>query len=77
MAKFNFETKQTHHLIAWLTVDGKRVVRTRRSNTQGDLPAYRSIRQQLHLTDKQLTEAIKCTLSRDAYLEILRSKGIM
>lgn len=76
--KFGFETKSSRDLLAWLTIDGKVVVRTRRSNkSTGDLPMFHSIRQQLKLNDSQLRKAVSCELDRDSYVEILRSKDIL
>ena len=76
--KFGFETRHGRDLHAWLTINGKVVVRTRRSKkSSGDLPMFHSIRQQLRLNDRQLQEAIRCTLDRHSYLEILRSKGLL
>ena len=76
--KFGFETRSGRDLLAWLTIDGKVVVRTRRSKkSSGDLPMFHSIRQQLRLNDRQLREAIRCTLDRDSYVEILRQKGLL
>lgn len=76
--KFGFETRDSGDLLAWLIVDGKVVVRTRRSKrSSGDLPMFHSIRQQLKLSDGQLREAISCKLDRDSYVEILRRKGIL
>ena len=75
---FGFETRHGRDLHAWLTVNGKIVVRTRRSKkSSGDLPMFHSIRQQLKLNDRQLRDAISCTLDRDSYVEILRSKGVL
>ena len=76
--KFGFETRSGRDLLAWLTIDGKVIVRTRRSKkSSGDLPMFHSIRQQLRLNDSELRKAIRCTLSRDSYLEILWSKGLL
>ena len=76
--KFGFETRNSRDLLAWLVVDGKVVVRTRRSKkATGDLPMFHSIRQQLKLSDRQLRDAISCRLGRDAYIEIVRSTGIV
>ncbi len=36
-----------------------------------------SIRQQLKLDEQQLKEAIGCALTREAYIEILRGKGLL
>ena len=78
VSKFGLETKHGRDLHAWLTVDGKVVVRTRRSKkSSGDLPMSHSIRQQLKLNTTQLREAISCKLNRDGYIEILREKGLL
>ena len=75
--KFGFQTRSSRDLLAWLEIEGKIVVRTRRSNKSGDLPMHHSIRQQMRLSDDQLREAIKCTLGRDSYIAILREKGLL
>ncbi len=76
--KFDFQTRNSGDLLAWLEVDGKVVVRTRRSKkSSGDLPMQHSIRQQLRLNDDQLREAVSCTLDRDSYITLLRGKGLI
>ena len=35
-----------------------------------------SIRQQLKLSATQLRDAIRCTMSREDYIQVLREKGI-
>ena len=76
--KFDFKTRNSRDLLAWLEVDGKVVVRTRRSKkSSGDLPMQHSIRQQLRLNDDQLREAVSCTLDRDSYITLLRGKGLI
>ena len=75
--KFGLATRSSGDLLAWLEVEGKIVVRTRRSNKKGDLPMQHSIRQQLKLNETQLRDAIDCHLTRGGYLDILRNKGIL
>lgn len=76
--KYGFETRQGRDLHAWLVVVGRVVVRTRRSKKgSGDLPIFHSIRQQLKLNASQIREAIRCTLDRASYIEILQGKGIL
>ena len=76
--KFGFEIRGGDHIQARLYVDGKAVVRTKRSRkASGDLPQYNRIRQQFYLTEQQLRDAIACPLDRDGYLEILRERGII
>ncbi len=78
IGKFGFETREAGDLLAFLTVAGKRVVRTKRSRRgRGDLPQHHRIRQQLHLNEDQLRDAIACPLDRQGYLQILRNKGIL
>ena len=75
--KFGFKTRNSGDLLAWFEFDGKLITRTRRSKGSGDLPMHHSIRQQLKLNENQLREAIDCTLTRDGYIEILRTKGLL
>lgn len=77
ISKFEFKTRDSGDLLAWLEHDGKVVVRTRRSKGSGDLPMQHSIRQQLKLNESQLRDAISCSLGKPGYLEILRSKGLL
>lgn len=75
--KFGFETRDTGDRHAWLKVDGKLAVRTMRSFGSGDLPCSDQIRQQLKLNVEQLRPAIRCHLTREAYIALLRQKGII
>lgn len=75
--KLGYETRNSAHLLAWLEVDGKIVARTRRSRKAGDLPMSHSIRQQMKMSETQMREAVACALGRDAYLDILRDKGVL
>ena len=77
ITKYEFTSQGTDHIHAYLIVDGKLVVRTRRSFGSGELPASDSIRQQLKLNREQLRDAISCRLTRDDYIGILRAKGVL
>jgi hypothetical protein len=77
MNKFGFGTRNSGDKLAWLEIDGKIVVRTKRSNGSGELPMQDVIRQQLKLNETQLRNAIKCILSRPDYIDILKGKGIL
>lgn len=77
VAKYNFEVRQSDHLHAWLVVDGRIVVRTRRSNGRGELPAVPLIQKQLHLNSREFTEAVSCTLTSDGYRQLLKKKGVL
>lgn len=77
LSKYRFELRQSDHLRAWLIVDNKVVVRTRRSNVKGDLPAVQLIRQQMHLNADEFRRAVSCTIDLPGYVELLRSKGVL
>ena len=75
--KLALKTRKSGDLLAWLEHDGKTIVRTKRSHCSGDVPMEHSIRQQLKLNESQLRELLSCTLDRQDYLEILRSKRLL
>lgn len=79
--KLQLKTRNSRDLIAWFEVEieGKRkiITRTRRSKGSGDLPMQHSIRQQLKLNEEEFRAAVGCTLSREDYIEILRTKGLL
>ena len=77
VAKLGMTTRQSDHFHAWLEVDGRVVVRTRRSHGSGDLPASDLIRQQLKVNEQQLGGLIDCSMRRDEYIAHLRSRGIL
>lgn len=74
IAKFKFKTRNSRDLLAWFEHEGKIVARTKRSKGSGDLPMQHSICQQLWLNEDQLRKAIKCTLTLQGYIDILRAK---
>lgn len=78
--KLGFEVDDSRRDIhAILRVDGKVVVTTRRSHgakgASGNIPHF--IRQQMRLNEAQFAAAIACPLQRDAYIEILKEKGLV
>jgi len=77
VTKFKLKTRNSGDLLAWFEYKGKTITRTRRSKGSGDLPMQHSIRQQLKLNEGQFREAIGCTLTRQDYINILRSKGLL
>ncbi len=77
VAKLELKTRDSHDLLAWFEFEGKKITRTRRSKGSGDLPMQHSIRQQLKLNEEQMKEAVGCTLTREAYIDILRAKGLL
>ena len=75
--KLEMTTRESDHFHAWLEVEGKVVVRTRRSHGSGDLPAADLIRQQLKLNERELRDLIRCPMSREDYIEHLRARGVI
>lgn len=75
--KLELESRDSGDLLVWFKFDGKIVTRTRRSKGSGDLPMQHSIRQQLKLNEDQLRQIINCTLGKEDYISILRSKGLL
>lgn len=77
VSKLKLKTRDSGDLLAWFVYEGKIIARTKRSKGSGDLPMQHSIRQQLKLNEEQLREAIGCTLTRQDYINILRSKSLL
>lgn len=78
IGKLGFLVRDAGDRLAWFEHEGKIAVRTKRSYTKGrDLPFQHSIRQQMKLNEDQLRRAKGCKLTRDEYVEILRSKGVL
>lgn len=55
---------------------GRIVLSTLRSRSPGEFTDFQ-VRTQLRLTPAQLRDAIRCTLSRDDYIAILRDRGLI
>lgn len=72
--KFGMQTRQSGDLLAWFTYNGRTVIRTKRSHGSKDI-LDRLVRSQLRLDAGQLRAAIRCTLTLDDYINILKAKG--
>lgn len=70
------DTKDRHALFY---VDGKLILRTKRSfgagKLEGNIPSF--IRQQMKLNEDQFGDLIACPLDRNGYIEILKKKRII
>ena len=75
--KFKFKIRDSGDLLAWFEYKGKLILKTKRSKGSGELPMQHSIRQQMKLSEKQLRDAIRCTINRQDYIKILREKGLL
>jgi hypothetical protein len=74
--KLGLKTRNAGDRLAWFEHEGIVVVRTKRSHGNKDLPES-LIRQQLKLNETQFSGLISCSVSRNDYIEILRSKRII
>lgn len=74
--KLGFHVKATGDLHARLYVDGKLILKTKRSmgsgKLDGNIPHF--IRQQMKLNEEEFARAIACPLTRNEYIQILRKK---
>ena len=61
----------------WLTVDDRKILRVHYSHGKGDIPekVANKIRGQLKLSPLHFEDLVKCPLTREDYLEILKQKG--
>jgi|GEM_PF-1432768 len=75
--KIGLQIRDGRDLFAWFEHEGKIVTCTRRSKGSGDLPMQHSIRQQLKLNERQLSELIYCSFGRENYIGILRAQGLL
>lgn len=74
VSKFGMTTRDTGDRHAWLEIEGKTIVRTKRSHGNKGAP-FDFVRKQLHLSADQLRDAVDCSLELDDYIEILRAAG--
>ena len=71
-------SREGKHRIVYFEFDGKRVVKTMRSHGDGDLGNVEfAIRKQLNVDAKQLRALADCPMTRDAYVENLRTRGVI
>jgi hypothetical protein len=74
--KLGLRTRNSGDRLAWFEYEGFVVVRTKRSHGNKDLPEN-LIRQQLKLNESQFSGLISCSVSKDDYIEILKTKGLI
>ncbi len=63
----------------WLMHEGKKIFYLRRSKGEGDVPGHvpGKIRQSLHLNEELFIQLKDCPLSRERYIEKLKTKGYL
>ncbi len=78
--KLGYEVNSSgNHVRASLEVDGKIILKSKRSHGHGKLdgkvPLF--IRSDMKLSQPQFIDAYECPLQRDEYFAILRAKGLL
>ncbi|HUI51254.1 MAG TPA: hypothetical protein VLX60_05685 [Terriglobales bacterium] len=74
--KLELKTRNAGDRLSWFEHNGVVVVRTKRSHGNKDLPEH-LIRQQLKLNERQFSDLIGCSLTREDYVAILTEKGLI
>jgi hypothetical protein len=77
--KLELQVRSTNHIYGWLVNNEKKILRVHYSFGKGNIPAKVSekIRGQLKLDQHNFSELIKCPLTREEYLEIIKNKGYL
>ena len=76
VSKLGLKVRNSGDRLAWFEYEGKVVVRTKRSHGNKEQPGS-MIRQQLKLNEKQLAGLIKCDVTLEDYIQILKNKRII
>ncbi|MGA8183701.1 MAG: hypothetical protein WB819_08655 [Terriglobia bacterium] len=76
VTKLDLKVRNSRDRLAWFEYEGRTVVRTRRSHGNKEAPEH-LIRQQLKLNEREFAGLIRCTVSKDDYVEILTRKKII
>lgn len=74
--KLGLKVRNSGDRLAWFEYNGQTVVRTKRSQGNKEQPGN-LIRQQLKLSEKQLAGLIRCDVSLEDYIQILKNKKII
>lgn len=74
--KLGLKVRNSGDRLAWFEYEGQIVVRTKRSHGNKEQPGN-MIRQQLKLNEKQLAGLIKCDVSLEDYIQILKNKKVI
>lgn len=72
------ERRATGHVYGWLVVDGRRVLPLHYSHGRGEMPGKvpERFRKAMHLDHFEFGRMVGCTMKRDEYVALLRSRGV-
>jgi hypothetical protein len=76
VTKLGLKVRNSGDRLAWFEYNGQTVVRTKRSHGNKEQPGN-LIRQQLKVNERQMAGLIKCDLSLEDYIEILKDKKVI
>ena len=74
--KLKLNVRNARDRLAWFEYGGKVITRTKRSHGNKELPSH-LIRQQLKLTEQQLSGILSCSLKLQDYIKILEGRGLI
>lgn len=74
--KLGLKSRNSGDRLSWFEHEGVVVVRTKRSHGNKDLPEH-LIRQQLKLNERQFSDLIGCSLTKQEYVAILTARGLI
>ena len=79
LREISLQIRSTGHNYGWLVLNGKKILRVHYSHGKGDIPEKitNKIRGQLKLSQKDFRELIKCPLTLEEYINILKQKGFI
>jgi len=75
-SKLDMEVRDGDHRFALLRHEGRVVIRTKRSHGKKSQPTH-LIRNQLKVDEAQLQGLVQCSLTKPAYMEMLKAKQII
>ena len=74
--KLQMSARCGKHKFVWFEHDGKQILWTERSHGRGEIGQVEfAIRRQLRVSGQQLRRLADCPMTRDAYIEHLKSRG--
>lgn len=70
--------RSTHHVAGFVVVDGRKILPVFYSHGNKDMkgPVPHRFRKSLRLSEEEFAKLRDCSLSRDAYHQLLRERGI-
>ncbi len=78
IGKLRMKSRPGKHRFAWLEHDGKQILWTERSHGRGEIGNVEyAIRRQLKVSGQQLKQLADCPMTREAYIEHLKAKGLI